>query len=120
MKFTLPKEYSKETKKYMSSIVGILEKKDALKEEDWLAVRMLAASVDMFFRADEELRRAPSLTVSGGRGTVLTPLLKARNDAQIQAVKLIQEFGLTPKSKERIKVVQDDDAEENPLAAIFG
>lgn len=47
------------------------------------------------------------------------PLLKQITDSQVQIVKLIQEFGLSPKSNARIKIGYGEDTDKEYIKALI-
>ena len=47
------------------------------------------------------------------------PLLKQITDSQVQIVKLIQEFGLSPKSNARIKIGTGEDTDKEYIEALI-
>lgn len=47
------------------------------------------------------------------------PLLKQITDSQVQIVKLIQEFGLSPKSNARIKIGGGEDTDKEYIEALI-
>lgn len=103
-----------QTKSYMRSVITELEATGAIKDVDSGALSMLAENYDLFLLASEQVKRE-GLMIEGRAGMVKHPLLKVATDAQIQALKVMQEFGLTAKSRERIKSLQQGDAEPDAL-----
>lgn len=101
----------------MAKVLAELEESQDLRAVDAGALAMLAENFDTFFRAMRGVARDGQIILIGGR-PARHPLLKVAQDAQIQAVKLMIEFGLTIKSRERLKGAptgEDDD----PLGAFL-
>lgn len=101
----------------MTYVVSKCEEKEVLQQVDWGALDMLAENYDTFLRCNLQVRQ-DGLMIEGKSGYLEKhPLIKVANDAQIQAVKLMLEFGLTPKSRERVKALQvGDDSSNDPLS----
>ena len=75
---------------------------------------MLAQDYNTFIKAQETLR-VEGYTVKSDRGNIAPhPLIKIAKDAQTQAVRLMQEFGLTTKARTKI-TKKDVEDEESPL-----
>ena len=83
----------------MYVIHKFLNKKFGNINDEWIpSLSMLADNLHIFNLCKEQIRKDGLLITD--RFNVLTkhPLIKVQNDAQIQIVKLLNEFGLSPKS----------------------
>lgn len=110
-----PKGLLKETREFMQSIVERLRQQSSLEDIYFGALDMLAHNYDGYIRAVREYTR-DGLTVPGSRGTLQRhPSIKTANDHQSKVVQLMQEFGLTPRSRERIQALKATSAIEDPL-----
>lgn len=113
MRINFPVDYHQEALKAMKSIIKELEARQVLTPVDVLALRLMASNLNIFFKADEELKR---LSTENGEPN---KLLKVKNDAQIQAVKLMQDFGLTLRSREKLKSMQTTAKDEEDGGALL-
>lgn len=102
-------EYSEEIQNYMYVIHKFLNKKFGNINDEWIpSLSMLADNLHIFNLCKEQIRKDGLLITD--RFNVLTkhPLIKVQNDAQIQIVKLLNEFGLSPKSVGKLKAEEDE------------
>lgn len=103
-------EYSEEIQNYMWTLHKFLSKKFGAINDEWIpSLMMLADNLHIFNLCKEQIRKDGLLITD--RFGVLTknPCLKVQNDAQIQIVKLLQQFGLTPYALSKIKSNDDED-----------
>ena len=110
IKYTPPEYLHDDAKKYIKEVIKSLNDKAASEKIDLGALHMLAINYDTFLRASEKIAR-DGLVVEGLHGAVKHPLIKVATDAQIQAMKVMTEFGLTVKSRNNIKSVQPEEKE---------
>lgn len=109
-------EYSEEIQNYMYVIHKFLNKKFGNINDEWIpSLSMLADNLHIFNLCKEQIRKDGLLITD--RFNVLTkhPLIKVQNDAQIQIVKLLNEFGLSPKSVGKLKAEEENDDFLNDL-----
>lgn len=104
--------YGEEVVKYMWSVHKFLLNKFGYINDEWfLSLQMLADNLNMFFQCREQIA-TDGIFVENKFGNMdKHPLIKVQNDAQIQIVKLLNEFGLSPKSLGRLKVEDNEDDE---------
>lgn len=85
-----------------------------------LALNMLVVTYSTYIEATEHLQTEGKVLIetdfNGNPKTKPNPWVKIQLDSQIQLHKLIQEFGLTPKSKNKINT---NSPEASPLEAII-
>lgn len=111
----IPKDVCAKAKVYIKEVIDTLREKGQLQQIDSAAIYMLAQDYDIFIKAQERLRNE-GLTVRSDRGNIAPhPLIKIAKDAQTQAVRLMQEFGLTTKARTKITKKDIEDDEESPL-----
>ncbi|MDO4706948.1 MAG: phage terminase small subunit P27 family [Porphyromonadaceae bacterium] len=115
-RYVPPKGLMETTQAEIIQIAAYLEAQDSLEEAHHPALTLLAKTLDRYNRANHIVSREGELVFSASGKPLRHPLLKVANDAQIQALKLLDEFGLTPKSRERIKSLQAGTDEDDPLA----
>lgn len=111
----IPKDVCAKAKVYIKEVIDTLREKGQLQQIDSAAIYMLAQDYNTFIKAQEILRNE-GLTVRSDRGNIAPhPLIKIAKDAQTQAVRLMQEFGLTTKARTKITKKDIEDDEESPL-----
>lgn len=111
----IPKDICNKAKDYIKEVINTLKEKGQLQKIDSAAIYMLAQDYNTFITAQEILRKE-GYTVRSDRGNIAPhPLIKIAKDAQTQAVRLMQEFGLTTKARTKITKKDTGDDEESPL-----
>ena len=113
--FKIPTDIEKEAKDYMKDVILMLEDNSLMKNVDNAALTMLARNYSMFIKASKQLEK-DGLTVVSDRGNIAPhPAIKIAKDAQIQAMKVIEKFGLTAKDRTKIAKLNSGDKELSPL-----
>lgn len=113
IEYTIPKDIEKDAKKYMQNVLEQLDNTGMLEEVDSAALTMLARNYSMFIKASKQLEDE-GLTVTSDRGNIAPhPAIKIAKDAQTQAMKVMQEFGLTAKARTKLPITDADDF--NPM-----
>lgn len=111
----LYKDYSTEVQNYMWAVHSYLQKKFGTINDEWImTLMMLADNLEMFIQCRKQIKETGLLITNRFGVLEKNSLIKVQNDAQIQIVKLLNEFALTPKSAEKIKEVEEYD--DSPLA----
>ena len=114
-KFKIPTDIEKEAKDYMKDVILMLEDNSLMKNVDNAALTMLARNYSMFIKASKQLEK-DGLTVVSDRGKIAPhPAIKIAKDAQIQAMKVMEKFGLTAKDRTKIAKLNSGDKELSPL-----
>lgn len=114
-KFKIPTDIEKEAKDYMKDVILMLEDNSLMKNVDNAALTMLARNYSMFIKASKQLEK-DGLTVVSDRGNIAPhPAIKIAKDAQIQAMKVMEKFGLTAKDRTKIAKLNSRDKELSPL-----
>lgn len=114
-KFKIPSDIEKEAKDYMKDVILMLEDNSLMKDVDNAALTMLARNYSMFIKASKQLEK-DGLTVVSDRGNIAPhPAIKIAKDAQIQAMKVMEKFGLTAKDRTKIAKLSDNRKELSPL-----
>lgn len=114
-KFKIPTDIEKEAKDYMKDVILMLEDNSLMKNVDNAALTMLARNYSMFIKASKQLEK-DGLTVVSDRGNIAPhPAIKIAKDAQIQAMKVMEKFGLTAKDRTKIAKLSDNSKELSPL-----
>lgn len=113
--FKIPTDIEKEAKDYMKDVILMLDSNGLMKNVDTAALTMLARNYSMFIKASKQLER-DGLTVTSDRGNISPhPAIKIAKDAQIQAMKVMEKFGLTAKDRTKIAKLNSGDKELSPL-----
>ena len=113
--FKIPTDIEKEAKDYMKDVILMLEDNSLMKDVDNAALTMLARNYSMFIKASKQLEK-DGLTVTSDRGNIAPhPAIKIAKDAQIQAMKVMEKFGLTAKDRNKIAKLCDNSKELSPL-----
>ena len=111
----IPTDIEKEAKDYMKDVILMLEDNSLMKNVDNAALTMLARNYSMFIKASKQLEK-DGLTVVSDRGNIAPhPAIKIAKDAQIQAMKVMEKFGLTAKDRTKIAKLNSGDKELSPL-----
>lgn len=111
----LPEGLREETISYMNDVISRLRNNDLLDNVDKAALVMLARNYDTFLIASEDVAKN-GLTFMSIRGVLQeNPSVKIARDAQNSALKIMVEFGLTAKSRSKVKSQKTD--EETPFEA---
>jgi len=113
--FKVPKDIEKEAKEYMEDVCDMLENNGVMENVDTAALTMLARNYSMFIKANKQLEK-DGLTVTSDRGNISPhPAIKIAKDAQIQAMKVMAEFGLTAKARTKLPKLENVDTDDSPL-----
>lgn len=113
-KFEIPKDIEKEAADYIKKVVQYLEKNNFLDDVDSAALIMLARNYSLFITASKDISENGILAKGSRNNAIPNPSIKIANDAQIQAVKIMEKFGLTAKDRKKL-IIGDDEEEDSPL-----
>lgn len=103
-------EYSEEIQNYMYVIHSFLQKKFGNINCEWIpSLFMLADNLHIFNLCKEQIKKDGIMITDRFNVLVKHPLIKVQNDAQIQIVKLLQQFGLTPYAMGKLKTSENED-----------
>lgn len=104
------KNYSEQTQKFMSEVEAFLKRKYNEIQPHWEGqLQLLATNYDLFIKAKEQVDIDGLLVQNRMGGWDKHPLLTTIKDANIQVIKLINEFGLSPSANGKIKEKSNDD-----------
>ena len=102
--------YGEEVIKYMWSVHKFLLNKFGYISDEWfLSLQMLADNLNMFFKCRDQIAEDGIYVKNKFENLDKHPLIKVQNDAQIQIIKLLNEFGLSPKSVARLKIEENEE-----------
>lgn len=109
-----------EVQEYMQTTVDYLKEKYGEVKKEWYgALDMLATQYLIYLKCKETILKEGVMVMNARGVTDKHPLLKQLTDSQIQIVKLINEFGLSPKSHARIKVGGGQDTEADYIKSLM-
>lgn len=101
--------YSSQTQKFMAEVEAFLRKKYNELQPHWEGqLQLLATNYDLFIKAKEQVNEDGLLVQNRMGGWDKHPLLTTIKDANIQVLKFISEFGLSPSSNGKIKEKSED------------
>jgi len=105
-------EYTKETQQFMLAVEKHLTDKFGTIESHWEGLlQMLANTYDLYMNCKEKIREEGLLITDRFGALTKNPLLKVQIDAQIQCLKMVQEFGLSAKAMLNMKLQDNNDEE---------
>lgn len=113
-KFQIPEGIEKEAADYIKKVVLYLEKNNQFDDVDTAALTMLARNYSLFITASKDIIENGILAKGSRNNSIPNPAIKIANDAQIQAVKIMEKFGLTAKDRKKL-IIGDDEEEDSPL-----
>lgn len=102
--------YGEEVIAHMWAVHRFLLNKFGYISEEWhLSLQMLADNLNMFFQCRDRIKQDGIFIENKAGNLDKHPLIKVQNDAQIQIVKLLAEFGLSPKAVSRLKIEENEE-----------
>ena len=105
-------EYGKETQQFMCAVEKHLMDKFGQINNEWEGIlSMLATQYELFNQCKEQIKKDGLMVTDRFNAPVKHPLLKVMTDSQIQIVKLVSEFGLSPKSLKGLNIQDNNDDE---------
>lgn len=114
VKFVAPKGIEPKAAAYINKVVKYLTKNNQIDDVDEAALTMLAINYSMFIKATDDVLQN-GLVASGSRGNdIPNPSIKIANDSQVQAVKIMEKFGLTAKDRKKL-MFDDGEDDDSPL-----
>lgn len=114
-KFQIPEGIEKEAADYIKRVVLYLEKNNQFDDVDTAALTMLARNYSLFITTSKDIIENGILAKGSRNNAIPNPAIKIANDAQIQAVKIMEKFGLTAKDRKKLIIGDDEEVEDSPL-----
>ena len=112
--------YSEPTRKFLQSVEKFIVKKYGGIEPHWDGqLQLLATNYELFILAKTQVREDGLMIRNRFGQWDKHPLLRQITDSNIQCVKLIHEFGLSPSALGKIKEPDNDDNEENEVLQLL-
>lgn len=104
--------YSSTTQDFMKTVDKFIVEKYGKIESHWIGqLDLLAANFEIFQQSKKHIEDDGLMITNRFGGFEKHPLLGQMKDSTIQCLKIINEFGLSPKSIGKIKVDDNDDNE---------
>ena len=114
MKLKLITKINDESRDFIKRVYDHLKESNQLDKIDDAALNMLAVNYSLFLDANKAISEK-GLTSKGSRGNdIPNPAIKIANDAEVQCIKLMEKFGLTPRDRQKMKMLDSED-ELSPL-----
>lgn len=105
-------DYGRETQQFMNAVEKHLINNFGEINNEWEGVlSMLATQYQVFIDCRERIKQDGLMITDRFNSLIKHPLLKVETDAIIQCNKLVQEFGLSPKSLKGLNVQNNNDEE---------
>jgi len=100
--YKIPDEFCAEAKQYMADLLVLLGKEGIINNLDTAALTLLGDSYNKYLLSQEILLQE-GIVVRGKNGEVLRahPAVKICHDSEVFLTKLLLEFGLTPKRRQK-------------------
>ena len=114
MDYKAPSDVCKEAKEYMKTVISKLEETRVLEDVDIAALDMLARNYSMFINASKQIEKEGTTFINTQGNVTKQPAVNIAKEAQVQAVKIMQEFGLTAKSRSKLPKLEKKE-EDSPL-----
>lgn len=109
----MAKKNTKEVQQHINAIKKFLITKYTSINDEWLlSLSILEDNLQMFFECKERIKQDGLMITNRFGVAEKHPLIKVQNDAQIQIIKLLNEFGLTPKSVAKIRNEETENTED--------
>ena len=112
--YKVPNDVCKEAKAYVQTVINKLEETRVIDAVDVAALDMLARNYSMFINASKQIEKEGTTFINTQGNITKHPAVTIAKEAQVQAVKIMQEFGLTAKSRSKLPKLEKKE-EESPL-----
>lgn len=105
-------ELGEQTQAFMDNVEKFIKKKYGKIEPHWIGqLDLLATNYDLFMSAKEEIKKNGLLVTDRFGSPQKNPMLRVIVDCNIQCLKLVNQFGLSPSALGKIKDVEADDTD---------
>lgn len=118
IKLEIPEGLSEETRNYIQSVKSFLSRNRVIENIDLGALRMLMTSYEMYVRASENLIREGPTIIDYKGAIVVNPNQEVAQKNYIQITKIMTEYGLTIKSRQKM-TLNKPNAVESPVDEYF-
>lgn len=114
----LPDNLCDKAERYIRKVIDYLKKSDKLNVIDEGSLYILCDSYNQYLKASARVDEE-GLTVSGSRNMIVAhPCVRIAKDAKATCLSIMQEMGLTIKSRSKMNVL-DSETEKSPLEAFL-
>ena len=118
------KSLSKDSQKLFKELTKILKDADILTPKDRLALQMIVITYENYKIATEDIvTNGHTITITNYKGETVrrpSPFVHKQLDAQIQLTKLLNDFYLTPRSRNKKAESDDKKNQPSPMDRLFG
>lgn len=112
--------YDEEVQTTMKNIHRFLINKYKRIQNEWLApLSILADNFSIFYQCRDAIRNDGLMVTDRFGAAIKHPLIKVQVDAQIQIIKLLNEFGLTAKAAAKLNDDTNEEDEDNSAISNF-
>lgn len=118
-KVNLPPNLTKEARAYINTVISNLKKCDKLDSVDAGALYMLADSYDNYIIASKTIKEEGQTTTSVQGNVIVHPCVKIMKDNQKICLEIMQDFGLTLKSRSKLNVIEGAEEPDSALDAFI-
>lgn len=109
-------DYSNTTVKYITAVKKYLKEKYGRVNQEWeLGLQLLADKLELYIKCKDFINENGLVMTAKNGAPTKSPLIKVMFDSEIQITKMLQEFGLTPRSLSKINLINDDSDELKEL-----
>jgi P27 family predicted phage terminase small subunit len=110
-----------EAQQFLDNLTTLLNKEDVLTSLDDDAMQLIGNTYHTYIQATKYLQSNPNnYLIESPRGEIKAhPFVKIQNDAQIQLDKLMDKFGLNPKSRKEISKPKIKEDKKSPIDKFF-
>lgn len=110
------KGYDKRVKALIANLIKELEANGVLEDTDRTMFVMLAEAYWMYLTATEHIKEVGITLVSDRGNVVANPSVKIQKDAQKTILQILTECGCTPKARQKLEVLPEED---NPFESLI-
>lgn len=111
----IPEDICVEAKEYLRGIISVLNTQEVITPLDDAALELVGYTYHNWLQATKTILKEGQ-TVKSERGyTKAHPCVKIQLDAQVQLTKLMDSFGLNPKSRKEIVKPKERDSKKTPI-----
>lgn len=107
--FAMHKNISKDTAKFMNSVIAELKAKQTIEDIDSGALHMLMTSYEMYLQATERLLDEGPLSTNKYGDIIPHPAQTIATKNYNQVLAIMKEYGLTVKSRTNMKIQKEDE-----------
>jgi P27 family predicted phage terminase small subunit len=99
-------------------IKKVIELNDNVGDLDVAAITMLANNYDTYIQASKQVKQEGCIYINNQGNPHPNPAVKIANEAQKLCMAILTEYGLTLKSRSKLKSI--DDVDDSPLKDLLG